>query len=172
MGGTTTHGLPFPTGTDRVMDGDDAIKALAEAVDASLWGTAWTAAPGVWVAATGVVVCTYSSLTQLAGSSIDYAKVMKIGRTVFFTGSAQVPAATDPAISLPAAQVGVAAFRSLNCGSVSLIGTTLQAGYDQAGIACMTPTPDRIFNLTTTGAAMDTTATTGMRWNVFYEVTT
>jgi len=33
MGSTTSKGYPFPVGTDRVMDGDDAIKALAEAVD-------------------------------------------------------------------------------------------------------------------------------------------
>lgn len=36
MGDVTTHGLPFPVGTDRVMDGDDAIQALAEAVDTAL----------------------------------------------------------------------------------------------------------------------------------------
>jgi hypothetical protein len=34
MGDTTTNGYPFPVGTDRVMDGDNAIEALAEAVDA------------------------------------------------------------------------------------------------------------------------------------------
>lgn len=33
MAGTTTNGLPYPTGTDRVMDGDNAIQALAEEVD-------------------------------------------------------------------------------------------------------------------------------------------
>jgi hypothetical protein len=33
MGGITARGLPYPTGTDLVMEGDDAIKALAEAVD-------------------------------------------------------------------------------------------------------------------------------------------
>lgn len=34
MGGTTTPvALPYPTGTDRVADGDNAIQALAEAVD-------------------------------------------------------------------------------------------------------------------------------------------
>ena len=34
MGSTTTRtGLPYPVGTDRVMDGDDAIKALAERLD-------------------------------------------------------------------------------------------------------------------------------------------
>lgn len=29
----TTNGLPHPVGTDKVVDGDDAIRALAEAVD-------------------------------------------------------------------------------------------------------------------------------------------
>lgn len=29
---TTPNGLPYPVGTDRVMDGDDAIKALATAI--------------------------------------------------------------------------------------------------------------------------------------------
>lgn len=30
---TTTWGLPYPVGTDKVVDGDNAIKALAEAVE-------------------------------------------------------------------------------------------------------------------------------------------
>lgn len=33
MGSQTTNGYPYPVGTDRVMDGDDAIKALAQAAD-------------------------------------------------------------------------------------------------------------------------------------------
>lgn len=33
MPGTTTNGLPYPVGTDRVMDGDNAMQSLAEAVD-------------------------------------------------------------------------------------------------------------------------------------------
>ena len=33
MGDTTTHGFPYPVGTDRVMDGDNAIQALAEYTD-------------------------------------------------------------------------------------------------------------------------------------------
>lgn len=34
MPSATTNGYPFPVGTDRVMDGDNAIQALAEAADA------------------------------------------------------------------------------------------------------------------------------------------
>lgn len=33
---TTTKGYPYPLGTDRLMDGDNVIQALAEAVDDSL----------------------------------------------------------------------------------------------------------------------------------------
>jgi len=33
---TTAKGFPYPVGTDRVMDGDDAIKALAEKVDTAV----------------------------------------------------------------------------------------------------------------------------------------
>lgn len=32
----TPKGFPYPVGTDRVMDGDDAIRALATAVDTSV----------------------------------------------------------------------------------------------------------------------------------------
>lgn len=55
--GTTTHGLPWPNGTDFVVDGDDAIRALAEKIDALTlpFGyararclTAAGAGPGAW----------------------------------------------------------------------------------------------------------------------------
>jgi hypothetical protein len=36
MPATTPKGYPYPLGTDRVMDGDDSIKALATAVDTKL----------------------------------------------------------------------------------------------------------------------------------------
>jgi hypothetical protein len=42
----TPGGLPYPTGTDKVVDGDNAIKALAEAIDARVTG-------GLLVAVTG-----------------------------------------------------------------------------------------------------------------------
>lgn len=38
--GTTPGGLPYPEGTDRVMDGDDAIRALAEKLGATAAGQA------------------------------------------------------------------------------------------------------------------------------------
>jgi hypothetical protein len=52
MGSTTTKGYPYPVGTDRVMDGDDAIKALAEAVDSDSAFTRATTLGQTLVAAT------------------------------------------------------------------------------------------------------------------------
>jgi hypothetical protein len=36
--GTTSRGFPYPDGDDRVIDGDDAMQALAEAVDTEFDG--------------------------------------------------------------------------------------------------------------------------------------
>lgn len=56
MGGTTPKfGFPYPTGTDRVADGDNAIQALATKVEAelanawvplTLFGASWTVIAG------------------------------------------------------------------------------------------------------------------------------
>lgn len=59
---TTTNGYPYPTGADRVRDGDDAIKALAEKVDVKLRGGIWSAqgfAAAVPVQGTKTVAVTY-----------------------------------------------------------------------------------------------------------------
>jgi hypothetical protein len=38
---TTASGFPYPDGTDLVRDGDDVIRALAEAIEAKLMPTPW-----------------------------------------------------------------------------------------------------------------------------------
>ena len=38
MGSQTAHGFPYPVGTDRVMDGDNAMQALAQYTDDLTWG--------------------------------------------------------------------------------------------------------------------------------------
>jgi len=55
MGGVTAKGFPYPSGTDRVADGDNAIQALASTIDAYLerytevWGACTTidTGPGI-----------------------------------------------------------------------------------------------------------------------------
>jgi L-aminopeptidase/D-esterase-like protein len=49
MGSQTAKGYPYPIGTDRVMDGDNAIQALAEAIDTK----AGVAAAGVGTVTVG-----------------------------------------------------------------------------------------------------------------------
>lgn len=45
MTGLTPGGLPFPDGNDRVVDGDNAIRALAEFLDPYVADTGWVDVP-------------------------------------------------------------------------------------------------------------------------------
>lgn len=63
MGSNTAHGLPYPVGTDRVMDGDNAIQALAETLDTKLLQDTGNMTP----AAAGFVVAS-SLWTGLTGT--------------------------------------------------------------------------------------------------------
>lgn len=70
----TPGGLPYPVGTDKVVDGDDAIKALAIAVDTRPYamgylGTSVTVAAGApyQIGVTGV-----SGLTTELGGGVTY----------------------------------------------------------------------------------------------------
>lgn len=98
MGDNTTHGYPYPVGTDRVMDGDDAIQALAEAVDTKLgvsaagtftiasngsaqWTTAVTFPTGRFSEAPAV------SVSYLNGGNIFLAAVASVTATGFTAGA-------------------------------------------------------------------------------------
>lgn len=75
MGGTTPIlGFPYPTGSDRVMDGDNAIQALAEAVEDVLSpGTDWEPYTPALTAGTNT------------GAGASYSgRFARIGDTVFF----------------------------------------------------------------------------------------
>ena len=50
---TTPGGLPYPVGTDFVVDGDDAIHALATALDPRVDDTGWITTGLVWTAGAG-----------------------------------------------------------------------------------------------------------------------
>lgn len=51
MPAQTAKGYPYPLGTDRVMDGDDSIHALADAVDAKQPFATWVGTASVSVVA-------------------------------------------------------------------------------------------------------------------------
>jgi hypothetical protein len=126
---TTTGGLPYPVGTDKIVDGDDAIKALAEAVDArvpwrmtanlSTWGVPGANA-GVSAALTfpvgrftqtPIVVVTADSTGYLAGSSGGVTSAGFTGRV--FNLTAGVPGGVNlkwiAVQFLPGASPGLAA---------------------------------------------------------------
>lgn len=175
MGDTTTHGAPFPVGTDRVMDGDNAIKALAEWVDGRLYAASAPSgalAPGVWQNAT-VTVCTSTTLAAQPGTAIARARWMKIGNTVWFQGDAAVgsTAIVDVAISLPNAQAGVPQARILDPGTCVLVDGS-GAPNTQTGQCLMGVGKDRIIPISPTGGYVDATATSSIRWSVVYEVLT
>lgn len=172
MGSTTTHGLPYPVGTDRVMDGDNAMQALAEAVDAHLYGggSAPAGAPGLWQDATGTVVCTDASLAAQAGSSVGVARYMKIGRTVTFAGNATSgSAASNCAISLPNSLAGVPRDRMFACGVAVAMGASIPA---QSGVGYMSAQKDRLIIAAFTNGYVSVPATSAIRWTVTYEVLT
>lgn len=84
-------GLPYPTGTDKVVDGDNAIRALAEAVDALLNDTGWINLPA---ASNGFVADT-------GGGTPQY---RKIGSVVYLRGQylrSTAPATATVATTLP-----------------------------------------------------------------------
>lgn len=76
MAGTTARWqIPYPTGTDRVMDGDNAMQAIAERIDVllpppgSLVPYAGSTAPSGWLLAQGQEVSrtTYAALWSAIG---------------------------------------------------------------------------------------------------------
>jgi len=71
MPANTSHGLPYPLGTDRVMDGDDAIRGLAEALDPA-------ASPAALAAQAGWTVQS-SSCWKLGALCIVTASVTRTG---------------------------------------------------------------------------------------------
>jgi hypothetical protein len=67
MGSNTTNGLPYPVGTDRIMDGDNAMQALAEAVDAKT------------LASTGAITLAAAGFSAAAGFTGMAGAVVKRG---------------------------------------------------------------------------------------------
>ena len=97
---TTASGLPYPVGTDRVMDGDDAIKALAEALTPS----AWTVLP----LASGILVNAGRTprLRSYGDGTVEMVgQIVRQGGSDFGTGSMTV--ATVPAGFLPGGAVDI-----------------------------------------------------------------
>jgi hypothetical protein len=95
---TTPGGLPYPVGTDLVVNGDDAIKALAEALDPRIqpdtpW-TVYTPTVGGMTLGNGTAIGRYQRVRR----TLDLNLRLAIGTTTTFSG--------DFVVNLP---VGMAA---------------------------------------------------------------
>lgn len=95
MPSTTTKGYPFPVGTDRVMDGDNAIQALAEAVDADL-SIMKCITLGQSVAAGAVTSVSWAAATENGPAlTKTSASVWTVTQAGIYVVSAQVSGATQ-----------------------------------------------------------------------------
>lgn len=90
----TTHGLPYPVGTDRVMDGDNVIRSLAEALDPAVIN------PGV-VAAAGWTIGNQALLVRGPQMDLNLWNITRTGATLTM-GSDGNSADTALATGLPA----------------------------------------------------------------------
>jgi len=136
---TTPGGLPYPVGTDLVVNGDDAIKALADALDVLLlrqW-TAWTP-----VVQDGMAI----------GNAVSIGAYRKVGRDL--TAYGRIGLGTTSGvfgpiqIQLPA---GMAFSASAN-DTLQVVGKGLaQTSTATAGILSLTPSAPTAFFLRTTG---------------------
>lgn len=98
--GTTPHGAPYPEGTDKVVNGDDAIKALAQWVDPR-------APYQVAIYSGGYTTNSYGGITfTLPFQTVQAAAAAYVG-----TGS---PIALQRSPAAPAGQAWINAFNTTN----------------------------------------------------------
>lgn len=102
------------------------------------------------------------------GTSIQYSRYMKIGKTVFVMGEGSTTQlVTGASVMLPTA-AGVPTRRFLMAGQFAIYGTGVSSS--QLGIARMTSASDRVLGVTSTNAFVDAPANSSLQWSLCYEV--
>jgi len=104
MSGTTTRGLPYPTGDDKVAEGDNAIRALAESIDALITGQIvkpTAVSTGGVINADGTVSFTAQNVIEVRGCFPAGTKFARVfisveGTTVAGPGNFQFMQGTTP----------------------------------------------------------------------------
>lgn len=114
----TSGGLPYPVGTDKVVDGDDAIKALALALDPRVDDTGWINTGLAWSSGVG---------PGSATGGWQPAKYRRIGKYVRLNGTVGIGGGV-PAFSIlvtvPAAIRPAVTFVGAGDYAVDIIGGT------------------------------------------------
>jgi hypothetical protein len=102
--------------------------------------------------------------TQVSGTVL-YANYLQIGKVVWATAAVTFNAAASSgaAIDLPVK----AAFRSLNCGSCALFGSSVPS--TQTGVATMTASQDKLVITAFNGGFLDASSGHNIRYSVCYE---
>jgi hypothetical protein len=102
MGSQTTHGFPYPVGTDRVMDGDNAMQALAQYTDDYFLGSSGILTDTGWIPLT---ITTPANWAAVSGYDLRYRVIGKRVQTegmatwkagVFASNICTMPAAHRP----------------------------------------------------------------------------
>lgn len=163
---TTPNGITYPdsSGHTRLWE---HLQELANDVDAQL---ALLKAQGTWTDYTPILVDSTVPGTPKA-SAVTYARWCKIGKTVFVQGQlSNTSGATVPnaCVSLPNAAAGTPVLRSLNCGTLVVMGSSTPA--DQLGIAYMTADKAFLVVVAPTGGFRDAPSGAAIRWAAHYEV--
>lgn len=158
-GATPNLALPYPLATEPVSQGDDAIKALADNLDALLGG-GWTTYVPVWTGTGSNPVLGNGTLTgryKKVGWTVHYYISLVMGSTTTYGGGRwdiTLPAAAAPAYSDLITPLGVAHVRDA--------GTR-----NYAGLA-MYSTPNKVHAWRDGGASEAViTPTTPMTWTTF-----
>jgi hypothetical protein len=116
MGTTIPNAFPYPNGGDPIQGGDDVIKALAEAIEAKIMPSAWTAITPLsagFTARAGYYAPAYrvypDGRVQLRGA-LDKSTNLASGNTPF---TVDVPARPSVAVSVPFAHSRLDTTRSV-----------------------------------------------------------
>jgi hypothetical protein len=137
MGSTTTHGLPYPVGTDLIMNGDNAMQALAEAVDTALMADTGTltAAAGGFTAGAGFTALTGSVRKRSGLVSAQFTLTTSNALAAGDLGNLNcinVPVGWQPVVAAPltSSGIGPGVWASVYQGfvTISALGTAANAG--------------------------------------------
>jgi hypothetical protein len=124
---------------------------------------------GIWIAYTPTVR-TDTGSSAAPGTSVQVARYMQIGNTVWAYGEATASSlVSNCSVLLPTAP-GVPARRYLNCGTMVITDGAGAANPAQLSIARMTTGLDRVLTITDTNAFCDAPAGSTIQWNLCYEV--
>jgi hypothetical protein len=158
---TTPTGIVYPdsAGHTRMWD---HLQALADSTHDAISGDGWVDYPGAEIRDA-------AGAGPAPGTSIAWAKFLKIGKTVWYQGQGSTTTLVNNAsVLLPNSVVGAPLFRNFMCGQLRVFGTAPPS--DQNGCALMDAALTRIIVHADTGGYRGLPASHTLRWSVVYQL--